>query len=100
MPNRSFDLKLCSLGGLELKLELVCDKGNEFRIRGFSLGIANRVAKEPLQSIQIASVPSHLDGVANGPLYSGRRGLEGFRHLRMCALRHTEGVLLAALEGL
>ena len=69
------------LGRLQLKLELVSNQRNEFRIRGFSLGIGNRVPKEPLKRIQITSIPGDFDGVADGPLHSGRRGLEGLGHL-------------------
>ena len=64
-----------------MKLELVSDKGDKFRIRRFSLGIADRIAKKSLQSIQIPSVPGYFDGVPDGTLHSGRRCLEGFCHL-------------------
>ena len=57
-------LEIGNLAGLQLKLQFVSDQGNKFRIGGFSFGIADGVAKEPLQSIQIASVPGHFDGVA------------------------------------
>ena len=40
--------EICHLTGLQLKLELVRDKGDKLRIRGFSLGIADSIAKEPL----------------------------------------------------
>jgi hypothetical protein len=33
-----------NLAGLQLKLQFVSDKGNKFRIRGFSLGIADGIA--------------------------------------------------------
>lgn len=52
---------------LELKLELISDKRNELTIRGLSLGIADGVAKESLQSIQIPPIPGDLDGVPDGP---------------------------------
>ena len=35
--------KIGNLGRLQLKLELVCNQGNEFGIRGFSLGIWGNV---------------------------------------------------------
>ena len=66
---------------LQLKLQFVCNKGDELRIRGFSLGIADGIAKKSLQSIQIPSVPGNFDGMADGPFHSGRRGLECFRYL-------------------
>ena len=52
-----------NLAGLELEGQFVSDKSDEFGIRGFSLGIGNRMPKESLQSIQIASVPSHINGI-------------------------------------
>ena len=70
-----------NLAGLQLKLELVSDKGDEFGIRGFSLGIADGIAEKSLQSVQIASVPGNFDGMADGTLHSGRGGLEGFCYL-------------------
>ena len=68
-------------GGFQLQLELVCDQGDKLRIGGLSLCVGNRVAKEPLQGIQIPSVPGHFDGVADGTLYPAGRGLEGLGHL-------------------
>ena len=68
-------LVIGNLAGLQLQLELIGDQGDEFGIRGFSLGIGNRVAKEPLEGVQIASVPSHLDGVADGALDAACGGL-------------------------
>ena len=70
----------------ELKLELVRDQGDEFRIGGLALGVAYCVAEEPLQSVQIAPIPGDLDGVANGTLHSAWRGAEvlgylGIEHL-------------------
>ena len=62
-------------------MQLVRNQGDELRIGGLSLGVGYRVAKEPLQGIQIASVPCHLDGVADGPLHPAGGGLEGFGHL-------------------
>ena len=62
-------------------MELICDKRDEFGIGGFSLGIADRVPKKSLQSIQIASVPGYFDGVADGTLHTAGGGLEGLSHL-------------------
>ena len=73
--------ELGCLGALELKLELVRDEGDELRIGGIALGVGHGVAEEPLEGVQITTIPGYLDGVANGPLYSGRSCLEGFRHL-------------------
>ena len=70
-----------NLAGLQLKLQFVCDQGDEFRIRGFSLGIADGVAEEPLQGVQIAPIPGDFNGMADGPFHSGWCGLECFCHL-------------------
>ena len=89
-----------NLRRLQLKLELVCDKRNKLRIRGFSLGIADGVAKEALEGIQVAPIPGHLDGVANGPFHSGRGGVECLRHLGVQYLGDGVGVLTARLGAL
>ena len=67
--------------GLQLQLELIGDEGDEFAIRGFSLGIADGIAEKSLQSIQIATIPGHFNGVADGTLHPAGRGLEGLCHL-------------------
>ena len=76
-----FVLILCRLGALELQLKPVCNQCDKLTIRRLPLGIAHGVAKEALQGVQVAPVPGHLDGVANGPLYPAWGGLEGFGHL-------------------
>ena len=86
MPKRRsgvlfFVLEICHFRRFQLQLKLVCDKRNKLRIRGFSLGIADRVSKEPLQRVQIPSVPGHFYGMADGPLHTAGRGLECFCHL-------------------
>ena len=77
--------------------QFVSDKGDEFGIRGFSLGIADGIAEKSLEGIQIPSVPGHFDGMADGPLHSGWRGLECFRHLGVQYLGDGVGVLTARL---
>ena len=84
---------------LQLKLELVRNQGDELRIGGLSLGIADGVAKEALEGIQVAPIPGHLDGVANGPFHSGRGGVECLRHLGVQYLGDGIGVLTARLGG-
>ena len=74
-------LEIRHLAGFQLKLQFVCDKGDEFGIRGFSLGIADGIAEESLQSVQIASVPGYFNGMADCTFHSGRSGLEGLCHL-------------------
>ena len=80
---RSTQSEICHFRRLQLKLQFVCNKRNKFRIRGFSLGIADGIAEKSLQSIQIASVPGDFDGVADGSFHSAGGGLEGLRHLRV-----------------
>ena len=70
-----------NLRRLQLKLQLICDKGDELRICGFSFGIADGIAEKSLQSIQIPSVPGYFDGMADGSFDPRRRGLEGLGYL-------------------
>ena len=67
--------KIANFLALELKLQFVCDKGDEFRIGGFSFGIGHGIAEEPLEGIQIATVPGHLDGMTNRSLKPGWDGM-------------------------
>ena len=62
-------LILRRLGALELQLKPIRNQRNKLTIGGLPLGIADGVAKEALQGIQISPVPGHLDGVADGPFY-------------------------------
>ena len=78
-------------------MKLICNKGDEFRIRGFSLGIADGIAEKSLQGIQIATIPCNLNGMADGTLHSGRGCLKGFRHLGVEYLGDGVGVLSARL---
>jgi len=89
-----------NLGRLQLQLQFVSYKRNKLRISRFSLGIADGIPEKSLQSIQIATVPGNLDGMADGPLYSGRRGLECFRHLGVQYLGDGIHGLVSPLEGL
>ena len=81
-------------------MKLICDKRNKLRIRGFSLGIADRIAEKSLQRIQITPIPGDFNGVTDGPLYSGRRGLECFCHLGVQDLGDGIHGLVSPLEGL
>ena len=89
--------EISNLRRLQLKLQFVSDKGDEFGFRGFSLGIADGIAEKSLQSVQIASVPGDFDGMPDGPLHSGRGGLECLGHLRVQYLGDGIGVLTARL---
>ena len=66
--------------GLQLKLQFVCDKGDELTIGRLSIGIADRVSEEPLEGIQIASVPCNFNSMADGPFHPAGGGLEYFRY--------------------
>lgn len=57
------------LGGLELQLKPIRNQRNKLTVRGLSLGVAYRIAKEALQGVQISPVPGYFDGVADGPFY-------------------------------
>ena len=89
-----------NLAGLQLKLQFVSDKGDEFGICGFSLGVADGIAEKSLQSIQIASVPGNFDGMADGPFHPAGGGLESLRHLGVEYLGDGIGVPYGPPEGL
>ena len=64
-----------------MQLQLVGDQSDELRIRRLALDVADGISKESLEGVQVTSVPGHLNGMADGPLHSGRRGLEGLGYL-------------------
>ena len=68
-------------GVLATEGKIVRYHGDEFTIGGLALDIADRVAEELLQRLDVAPVPGHLNGVADGPLYPGRGGVELLGHL-------------------
>ena len=68
-------------------LQLVRNECDELRIGWFSFGVTDRVSKEALECIEIATIPSYLNGVANGSLHAAGRGLEGLGDLRIEDLR-------------
>ena len=74
----SFSSILGRLGGFQLELQAVGNQGDELTVGGLPLGIADGVAEEALQGVQVTPVPGHFDGVADGPLYPAGSGLEGF----------------------
>ena len=81
-----------NLGRLQLKLQFVSDKGDEFRVCGFSLGITDSIAEKSLECIQITTIPGYFDGVANGSFHPAGGGLECFRHLGVEHLGDGVGV--------
>ena len=76
-----FVLEICHFARFQLQLKLISDKRNKFRIRGFSLGIADSIAKKSLECIQIATIPGDFDGMSDGPLDAAGGGLECLCHL-------------------
>ena len=64
-----------------MKLQFVSDQGDEFRVRGFSFGIADCIAEKSLQGIQIPSVPGYFDGVSDSTFDSAGGGLKCFGYL-------------------
>ena len=89
-----------NLAGLELQGQFVGDKGNEFGIGRLSFCVGNRVPKEPLQGVQIATIPGYFDGVPDGSFNSAGGGLECFRHLGVQYLGDGIHGLVSPLEGL
>ena len=81
-------------------MELVSNKRNKFRIRRLALRIADGIAEEPLERIQIPSVPGYFDGMSDGPFHSAGGGLEGFCHLRVEHLGDGVGVPYGPPGGL
>ena len=57
--------------GFVLQTEVVCDHGDEFRVGRLPAGILDGVTEKAVQHVQIAPIPSHLDGMANGTLHAG-----------------------------
>ena len=88
------------LAGLQLQGQFVSDKGNKFRIRGFSLGIADGIAEKSLQSIQIPSVPGYFDCMPDGSFHTAWGGLECFCHLGVEYLGDGVGVPYGPPGGL
>ena len=64
-----FVLILGRLGGFELQLKPVGNQGNKLTIGGLPFGVADGIAEEALQGVQVSPVPGHFDGVADGPFY-------------------------------
>ena len=69
-----------------LEHQPVCDHGDELGVGGLALGAVDGVAEITLQRFQIAPVPCHLDGVADGTLHAGGRGMEPLGYLRYSTL--------------
>ena len=78
---------------LALQLEPVGDHGDELRIGRLSLGGVYRIAEILLQRLDVAPVPCHLDGVADGALHPAGGGAVFLGDLRVQALGHSVDVL-------
>ena len=83
-----------------MQLELISDKRDKFGIGRFTFRVADRVPEEPLQGIQIPSVPGHFDGMSDSPLHPAGGGLECLGHLGVQYLGDGVGVLSARLGAL
>ena len=68
--NNSFLTRLLPL----IQPHLIRDHRDELRVGRFAAQIVDGVAEVAVQGIHIATVPCHLDGVADGPLYSAGGG--------------------------
>ena len=55
-------------GVFQLQLELIGDEGDELAVGGLAFCVGNCIAEEALEGIQVAPVPGHLDGMADGLL--------------------------------
>ena len=75
---------LCS--PLFVQADLVGDHRDELTIRGFAAEVVDGVAEVAVQSVHIAAVPCHLDGVADGPLSPAGGGAVFLGDLRVQAL--------------
>ena len=85
---------------LELQLKAVCDEGDEFRVRGFSLGVGNGVAEEALEGIQVfiallvGLMPYDLLGYRYSSIESTKTQL-----FCICAITYIKGVNRLQIYG-
>ena len=97
---QSVCLEIYGLSAVQRKLEFASNQRDKFRIRGFSLGIADGIAEKSLQCIQVASVPGDFNGMSDCPLHTAGCGLECFRHLGVQNFRDGIGVPYGPPGGL
>ena len=69
---------------LDLQCQPISDHGDEFAVGGLSLGTVYGVAEVLLEGFQIAPIPSHLDGMADG--CACRPTKNGFASKQICCL--------------
>ena len=65
----------------QLQLELVSDKCNKFGISRLAFCIADSIAEEALEGIQVTSVPGNFNSVSDSAFYAAGSGLESLCHL-------------------
>jgi hypothetical protein len=68
---------------LIFKAHIIRDHSNKLRVCGLAAIILDSVAKVGIEGINVASVPSYLNGVADGSFHTGCGGLVLFRHGRV-----------------
>ena len=71
--SRSFAVGIFLIA-LDLHPQLIGDHGDKFGIGRFAAAVLNRIAEISIQSIYIAAIPCHFDGVADSAFHSGRSG--------------------------
>ena len=68
--------EIAHFGVFELQLQPVGNQGDELRIGGLAFRIGDGISEDALQRLQIAAIPGHLDGVADGSLDAAGSGVE------------------------
>ena len=59
---------------LPLQLQPVGDHGDELGIRRLALGVGDGISEVLLEGLQVAPIPGHLNGMADGPLHPAGGG--------------------------
>ena len=77
------------MGGLELQLDFIGEKCDEFGVCWFAAGVRNRVAEELAERFLISTLPRELNGVPDGALDPGGGRMELPRDLRIEHLRDS-----------
>ena len=68
---------------------LVGDHRNKFAVRGLAAQVVDGVAEVAVQSVHIATVPRHLDGMADGALHTAGRRSVFLGDFRVQAFGHS-----------
>ena len=72
---------------------LISDHRNELRVRWFSPQVMDGIAEVAVESVHIAPVPCHFDGVADGTLHPAGGGAVFLGDFRVEALGHSVDIL-------